>query len=180
MTRRWANVAELIAAQGLKGRLVARSVHGLPFSLKEGMPVDFVPPTLHGPRHACVTFLQPTGHGDYVVGFDTVCSRDDAEEIVGSSCLVSYGFLPDDSDELLRLDSQHVQGYYTHDKNFGMLGPVIEVREMPTQDLLVVKYKGEEILIPFVDEFVLDIDEDSKVIHVNIPQSLLDLNTPAD
>lgn len=176
MTRRWANVAELIAAQGLKGRLVARSVRGLPFLLKEGMSVDFVPPTLHGPRHARVIFLQSAGGGDYIVGFDTVHNRDDAECIVGSYCLVSRELLPNDFEELLRLDSRHVQSYRVHDENLGMLGPIIEVREMPTQDLLVVEYNHEEIFIPFVDEFVLDIDEDSKVVHVNVPQSLLDLN----
>ena len=177
MARRWADVAELVAAQGLKGRLVARSVRGLPFLLKEGMSVDFVPPALHGPRHARVTFLQSAGGGDYIVGFDTVLSRDDAECLVGSHCLLSCELLPDDLDELLRLDSQHIQGYCAQDKNLGMLGPILEVRTMPTQDLLVVEYNGEEILIPFVDEFVLDIDEGLKVVHVNLPQGLLDLNT---
>ena len=176
MTRRWADVAELVAAQGLKGRLVARSVRGLPFLLREGMSVDFVPPTLHGPRHARVTFLQSAGGGDYLVGFNDVCSRDDAESIVGSHCLVSRELLPDNFDELQRFDSQHVRFYCVQDKNLGTLGLIIEVREMPTQDLLVVEHNAKEILIPFVDEFVLGIDEESKVVYVNVPQGLLDLN----
>ena len=61
MARRWADVAELIATQGLKGRLVARSVRGLPFLLSEGSAVFFVPPTLDGPRCARVRSVQHLG-----------------------------------------------------------------------------------------------------------------------
>lgn len=177
MTRRWADVAELIATQGLKGRFVARSVHGLPFLLEEGMEVDFVPPTFDGPRHVRVASVQHTGDEEYLVSFSKVTDRDTAEPLVGSHCLVSYDQLPEDFEELLRADSGHVSGYRVVDEALGMLGPVVEVREMPTQDLLVVERNGEDVLIPFVDEFIVDINEDEGIVRVNLPAGLVELNS---
>lgn len=177
MTRRWADVAELIATQGLKGRFVARSVRGLPFLLEEGLAVDFVPPTLEGPRHVRVSFVQHAGDGEYLVDFTDVSDRDTAERLVGSHCLVARELLPDDFDELLRADAGHVGGYRVIDEALGELGPVVEVREMPTQDLLVVERAQGEALIPFVDEFIVGIDEDEGIVHVNVPRSLLELNS---
>ena len=177
MTRRWADVAELIATQGLKGRFVARSVRGLPFLLEEGMKVDFVPPTLNGPRHVRVVSVQHTGADDYLVAFSQVEDRDTAESLVGSHCLLSREQLPDDFDDLLRADATHVSGYTAVDEELGMLGPIVDVREMPMQDLLVVEREGEEVLIPFVDEFVVDVDEDEGIVRLRVPQSLLSLNS---
>ena len=176
MTRRWADVAELIATQGLKGRFVARAVRGLPFLLEEGMEVDFVPPTLDGPRHVSVASVQHAGDEEYLVRFVKVTDRDTAESLVGSHCLLSCDQLPDDFDDLLRADAGHVSGYRVVDEVRGMLGPVVNVREMPTQDLLVVEHEGEEVLIPFVDEFIVDIDEEDCIMHVNLPAGLIDLN----
>ncbi len=180
MARRWADVAELIATQGLKGRFVARSVRGLPFLLEEGMEADFVPPTLDGPRHVRVASVQHLGGDEYLVEFSQVSDRDTAESLVGSHCLVSRSQLPDDFDELLRSDASHVDGYRVVDEATGPLGPVVEVREMPTQDLLVVEHGGAEVLIPFVNEFVREIDEDEGVVRVRVPQSLIDLNASTE
>lgn len=177
MTRRWADVAELIATQGLKGRFVARSVHGLPFLLEEGMEVDFVPPTFDGPRHVRVASVQHTGDEEYLVSFSKVTDRDTAEPLVGSHCLVSYNQLPEDFEELLRADAMRVSGYTAVDEELGTLGPIVDVREMPMQDLLVVERKGEEVLIPFVDEFVVNVDEDEGIVRLRVPQSLLSLNS---
>ncbi len=176
MARRWIDAAELIATQGLKGRFVACSVRGLPFLLKEGMLVHFVPPTLYGPRHAYVTSVCHIGSGKYLLAFDVVQSRDEAECIVGSHCLVSRDFLPDDFDGHLHPKPQGVEGFVAQDTNLGSLGLIVEVREVPSQCLLVVDHDGAEILIPFVDEYVLGIDEEAKLVWVSAPQSLLNLN----
>lgn len=38
-------------------------------------------------------------------------------------------------------------------------GEVIEIRELPQADYLVVKYNGKKVLIPFIKEFVKDVNE---------------------
>ena len=42
--------------------------------------------------------------------------------------------------------------------------------------LFVVDYKGEELLIPAQEDFIIDIDRKHKVITVDLPEGLLALD----
>lgn len=54
---------------------------------------------------------------------------------------------------------------------------VSRIEEMPGQMMLEVAATGQDrtILIPLVDEFVVGVDEDERVIDVAVPSGLLDL-----
>lgn len=48
--------------------------------------------------------------------------------------------------------------------------------ESATENVLFeVEYNGRLLLIPAVDEFVCEIDEDNRKLYLNIPDGLLDL-----
>ncbi|GAA4000165.1 ribosome maturation factor RimM [Hymenobacter fastidiosus] len=68
-----------------------------------------------------------------------------------------------------------VIGYTVIDETLGELGIVETFYEMPQQDLMGMRYKGQEILIPVVDELILHADQDAKKIFVNLPEGLLDV-----
>ena len=56
------------------------------------------------------------------------------------------------------------------------MGEVVEVAERATQPLLTVRRaEGGEALIPLVDEFIVEVDEDGRRIDVSLPAGLLDL-----
>ena len=43
-----------------------------------------------------------------------------------------------------------------------------------------MRYKGQEVLIPVVDELILQADQANKKLHVRLPEGLLDVYlTPA-
>ncbi|MDD5807142.1 MAG: 16S rRNA processing protein RimM [Eggerthellales bacterium] len=175
MARCWTDCAELVATQGLKGRFVARSSNGLPFLLEEGMKVHFVPPTLEGPRTAVINTLTHQGSGDYLVDFSTVKDRDTAESLVSCHVLVSNDQLPENLEDIVRSTPQALCGLSVMDEQLGLLGTIQEVSEMPTQDLLIVEGPFGEVLIPFVDEFILGFDEDDEdLLWVRIPNGLVD------
>lgn len=177
MARRWADVAELIATQGLKGRFVARSVHGLPFLLCEGLAVHFVPPTLDGPRRARVHSVQHLGSGEYCVEFDKVRDRDTAELLAGSHCLVSCSDLPENFDDILHTNAEYLDGFLVIDRSLGEVGRIVDVREMPTQDLLIVEGASGEVMIPLVDEFVVEFDDDARMLTMDLPHGLIDADS---
>ena len=57
------------------------------------------------------------------------------------------------------------------------MGEFVEVREMPTQYLIVVETEeGEQVLIPFVEDFIVDIDEAEGVIYMDLPAGLVDMS----
>lgn len=56
-----------------------------------------------------------------------------------------------------------------------LIGTVTEVIEQPHQILCTVLYKGKEALIPLHGESLLQIDRKNRVIHVELPEGLLDI-----
>lgn len=176
MARRWADVAELIATQGLKGRLVARSVRGLPFLLCEGLDVHFVPPTLDGPRKARVRGVQHLGAGEYAVEFDRVKDRDTAELLMGSHCLAARSDLPEDFEDFMHSSADYLAGFLVVDSTLGTIGTIEDVQEMPTQDLLIVAGAAGEVLIPLVDDFIVEFDDEERVLTMDLPYGLVDLD----
>ncbi|WP_139925914.1 ribosome maturation factor RimM [Hymenobacter sp. DG01] len=68
-----------------------------------------------------------------------------------------------------------VIGYLVVDEQLGELGTVETFYELPQQDVLAMRYKGQEILIPVVDELILHADQPARKLHVNLPEGLLDV-----
>ena len=54
------------------------------------------------------------------------------------------------------------------------LGKIIDIMETGAHDIFVVS--DDEIMIPDVEEFVKEIDFETKKIMVDVPQDLIDLN----
>jgi 16S rRNA processing protein RimM len=73
-----------------------------------------------------------------------------------------------------------VIGYTVVDSELGELGAVETFYELPQQDVLAMRYKGQEILIPVVDELISRADQEAKKLYVTLPEGLLDVYlTPA-
>ncbi len=61
------------------------------------------------------------------------------------------------------------------DKAHGELGVVEEIIETAGQKLIAFSHLGKEVLIPFVKQFVTEIDTDTKILKTEIPDGLLEL-----
>src|SRR5205823_13735847 len=61
------------------------------------------------------------------------------------------------------------------DEKEGALGVVENFYEFPQQDVLAMRYKGQEVLLPVVDELVSHADMEAKQLFVNMPEGLLDI-----
>ena len=55
------------------------------------------------------------------------------------------------------------------------LGLVSEIVQLPGQDLLSVSTQNGEVLIPMVKQIIISIDVDKKIIKINPPEGLLDV-----
>ena len=172
--RTWIDVAVLAKTKNLQGGFVVRSAAGLPFLLEEGLEVAFVPPALDAPRRARVESIVPSGEHAAVVTFDVVGDIDTAEKLAGCHCLVRRADLPESALEASEADWT---GWQVRDARAGLLGAVSAIEEMPGQTMLeVAAVDGDRtILIPLVDEFVVSMDEDARLIEVDVPSGLLDL-----
>ncbi|MFL5730587.1 MAG: ribosome maturation factor RimM [Cytophagaceae bacterium] len=66
-------------------------------------------------------------------------------------------------------------GYQVDDKNLGRLGKISEVYTMPGQEVLGMDWKEKEVLIPAGETILLKADHKKKILHVDLPEGLLDL-----
>lgn len=66
-------------------------------------------------------------------------------------------------------------GYSVSDKKYGQLGIVIDLLETAHQKTLIIKKADNEILIPFVKEFIVKTDKKSKMVFTKIPDGLLEI-----
>jgi len=111
--------------------------------------------------------------GRFVVHFAGVDDRNAAEALRGQTLTIDVDptELPEDPEEFY--DHQLV-GLKVALEDGSLIGVIGEVIHLPSQDLLSVKRKGDtEVLIPFVMEFVPEIDLDTKTVTIKPPPGLL-------
>lgn len=109
-----------------------------------------------------------------VLGFEEIPDRNRAEELRGATLFVN-------SEDV---DEEEEEGWYEHEL-VGLevrvegtaVGTVSALQVMPAQDLLVVDTPRGEILIPFVEEIVPEVDVEGGFVVVVPPPGLFELNT---
>lgn len=101
------------------------------------------------------------------------------DEATAKSLLKSLVFVPQETlsarDEDRR-DMTNWIGFEVEDDEYGMIGHVFEVIEHRTNPQIEIKHPtGKMILLPLHPEFVLGVDEENQMIHVQAPEGLIDL-----
>jgi 16S rRNA processing protein RimM len=72
---------------------------------------------------------------------------------------------------------ESISGFKVITGNKSLIGTVIEIIQNPGHDLLkILSPEGKEILIPFHEDFILNIEETEKTIMVELPDGLMDIN----
>jgi 16S rRNA processing protein RimM len=98
---------------------------------------------------------------------------EEAEPLRGSQLYLPLAALPELEDDQFYFHD--VIGFTVVDANLGELGTVENFYELPQQDMLAMRYQGQEVLIPVVDALVSHADHEKKQVHVNLPEGLLDV-----
>jgi len=68
-----------------------------------------------------------------------------------------------------------VVGFRVIDENFGEVGILEQVVDLPVNPLLQVMRGGKEVLIPFIDGLVTKVDREKKELHVAAPEGLIEI-----
>ena len=170
MVKTYRSIARIVKTHGRKGEVVAVPADGLPPLLEEGLTVAVVPPALKGRRSLVVREASGTGAGQ-LVSFEGVDDYADLVEYVGRYLLVAR---EDVDEELLGEAVPDIDGFRVEDAAFGDLGEIVEVLENAFQATLVVEGPHGEVMIPFVDEFIEDIDEEAGIVFTRIPSGLVE------
>ena len=110
-----------------------------------------------------------------LLAFEEIETRNDAETLRGAKLFIETEELDEDDDE----------GWYEHELvglearvGAQVVGKIAALHTMPVQDLLVVESPdGKEILIPFVEQIVPEVNVAEKYVLVTPPPGLFEVNT---
>ena len=161
-------IARVVKTHGKAGEVVAQNACGLPAVISPGMRVCIVPPALKGKRWRRVESVSGDAQG-MLLGISGINNIDDASKIVGKTILVEAKDLPED--------------FYLHDTNglidcvvvdnvCGEIGKIQEIMQGPANDVWVVAGRFGEVLIPVVEDFIVDFIEEKHTIIVDVPYGL--------
>jgi 16S rRNA processing protein RimM len=179
----WVLVARLVRPHGRRGELVAEILTDFPERFHERARLFLIPSERVGSRPREIHlenfwFLRSR----VVMKFQGVDSINDAEALRGFEVVI-----PAAERAPLQAGSVYVSdliGCRLIDLNGGgEAGQVIAVdRDSSSTELLVVRREtgkgAEELLIPFVAEYVVRIDAPGRVLEMRLPEGLLEINAP--
>lgn len=108
-----------------------------------------------------------------IVSLEGIQTEKEAQKLVG----LEFGTKVSD----VEIDNQEnvffgIEGFLLFDTEGQSLGKVLEHKVGEFQDLLTVKSEENEFLIPLVDDFIVEINEAKKIIVMQLPEGLLELN----
>lgn len=66
-------------------------------------------------------------------------------------------------------------GFEIYDQSLGRIGEIEKIMEFPQQEMAQLTYDAREVLIPLNDQLILEIDEKTKKVKMQLPEGLLHL-----
>jgi 16S rRNA processing protein RimM len=182
----WVVVARLVRPHGRRGELVAEILTDFPERFHERTRLILIPPERIGTRAREIELENFWFQRSRIVlKFRGIDSINEAESLRGFAVAI-----PSTERAELEAGSVYVSdliGCRVIDLNRGgaEVGEIVDVdRDSSSTELLVVRRSGgragrpEDLLIPFVAEFLIRLDATNRLIEMRLPEGLLEINAP--
>ena len=65
--------------------------------------------------------------------------------------------------------------YLLVDSTNGEMGIINQIDDYAGNIVITVNYRGQELLVPYNEDFLVEIDDNQKIIKLNLPEGLIDL-----
>ncbi|RYE23472.1 MAG: 16S rRNA processing protein RimM [Sphingobacteriales bacterium] len=163
-------IGKIVATHGLQGSLILSHIIGesdwlktddtLFIELRKGSHIPYF-----------VTQAKGNNHEEYILQVEDVTTVEEAKKLIGKTVYVNEDILSKHADDspLLWI------GFNLVDKTRGGLGTIEDVMQAGAQWLARITYEGKEVLIPLVDQMILDVNIRNKYLRMDLPEGLIDV-----
>lgn len=175
------NIPAPVSFEGYHCVGYVKSAHGIRGELFLGLfagQADWDTDTLHlllpgqkTLKEFVVESLSPHKEG-LIAAFEGVNSRNDAEALKRSQVYVSEDVLEAEEGDQIFL--KQILNFEVADADGARLGEIVGFSSNGLQDLLQVRTSTGQYLVPFVEDFIVDIDFDKKQVRMDLPPGLLE------
>lgn len=109
---------------------------------------------------------------DFFVKFEDVNSEVDGKKILGKEI---YAEKIKERKKSIFLSWPDLKGYKAVDEVYGEMNVIDEVNEYPMQFIARCTINEKEVLFPLNDDVVTEIDENEKIVYLQLPEGLIEL-----
>jgi 16S rRNA processing protein RimM len=173
MTMGYTRIGRILRAHGTSGEVVIEPDMETDVFTPDQVMYLYDPSSEHYPiRVTAARKVVKGGHTQFFVFFGTITTRNLAEALRGKPVFVPASLVPEPAPDDEDWD---LTGYRVIDPLGTHVGDVLDVIENPAHPLLEVKGDTGSFLIPFVDAYIIDIDDENATIKVQDVDHLKDL-----
>jgi 16S rRNA processing protein RimM len=163
-------IGKIVATHGLNGALILKHITGDSNWLKQG-DVLFVELRKGSEIPYFVVTVKASNVEEYIITVEDVITVEAAKKLVGKQVYVKEDVLKN-----VKTDSPLLWiGFNLVDKQKGGLGLIEDVVQTGHQWLAKLTIEGKEVLIPLVDEMLVDVNIRNKFVRVDLPEGLIEV-----
>nr|WP_320115346.1 ribosome maturation factor RimM [uncultured Desulfuromonas sp.] len=162
----------IIGTHGLRGDLKIRPLTSGSRALLEATRVELV---CRDSRRVVADVRKSSWHKQVILlvlkGFEHISK---VEAFVGAEVYMAFDELPDLDDDSLYW--HQLEGLQVVDKQAGVLGVLTSLLETGGHDVYVVEGPHGDVMFPAVDALIEEIDLEQGIMHVDLPEGLIEVN----
>lgn len=110
-----------------------------------------------------------------LVQFNDINTVEKTRSFIGKSIYLPHDLIPVEIPELTE-PMDDLIGYSMVDQNERQIGIIRDLDDSTQNILFIVQAGDKEIYVPANESFILDIDDNRRIISVQLPDGLLDIN----
>ncbi len=107
-----------------------------------------------------------------ILNFEDVGSEEYAKRLVGMSVYIYQTEILDNHQQET-IQSRFLD-YMLSDEQLGELGRIEQIDDFAGNIVLTVNYRGNELLIPFNEDFLIELNDEQKTILMQLPEGLVE------
>ncbi|WP_010249974.1 ribosome maturation factor RimM [Myroides injenensis] len=107
------------------------------------------------------------------IKFEDCNSEEEADRLIGSELYLPLSMLP--KLEGNKFYYHEIVDFDVEDPKLGIVGKIKRVNDTNYQPIFEIDHNGTEILVPMIDDFIIEVDRENKTIVLAIPDGLIDL-----
>lgn len=134
------------------------------FLMVDGIPVPFY-----------VTSVRMKSDETGLIMLDGVETEEQARELAGSDLYLHRNQITATDDDDDEMAVEMLVGYTLIEEQAGKVGIISSIDTTTENTLFVIETADDEILIPVVEDYILSIDQEQKIIEMSLPEGLLSL-----
>lgn len=117
------------------------------------------------------------GKGTLIMKFEDINTKEDASLFTSKPLFLRREDISLSEEEIsdTGLEFSYLEGYELHVEELGKVGRIQEVEEYPQQEMARVEEGEKMFLVPLRDAWILSVDENKKIVVMDLPEGLLDI-----